>query len=129
MLGLDTHADISCAGKDEYVTAKLDSPTCAVHPFNDTYEAMTSIEIVNVLLKYQNKDGEKYILELNECLDFTDTMNHSILCTNQARHVGVIINDVPKILDSTSTQDLRANNNEDIIHLEMNGPIPYIPVS
>ena len=129
MLGLDTHADISCAGKDAYVTAKLDGRTCSVHPFNDTYEAMTGIEVVNVLLKYQNKDGEEYILELNQCLNFTDTMNHSILCTNQVRHAGVIINDVPKVLDGTSTQDMRLNNNEDIIHLEMNGPIPYIPVS
>ena len=55
MLGLDTHADISCAGRDAVITAKIDGRTCAVHPFNDTYKAMTGIEIVNVLLKYMER--------------------------------------------------------------------------
>ena len=129
MLGLDTHADISCAGRDAVITAKLEGRTCAVHPFNDTYKAMTGIEIVNVLLKYMDKDGEEYILEINQCLNFTDTMKHSILCTNQARHGGLIINDVPRILDRSSPQDIRIKDGETIINLEMNGPIPYVPVS
>ena len=107
ILGLDTHADISCAGRDAVITAKLDGRTCAVHPFNDTYEAMTGIEIVNVLLKYMDIDGEEFILEINQCLNFTETMKHSILCTNQARHGGTIINDIPKVIDSSSPQDMR----------------------
>ena len=90
---------------------------------------MTGIEKVNVLLKYMDQDGIEYILEINQYLNFTDTMKHSILCTNQARHGGVIINDTPRILDSSSTQDMRINNGENILHLEMNGPIPYLPVS
>lgn len=71
---------------------------------------------MNVLLKYIDRDGVEYILEINQCLNFTDTMKHSILFTNQARHGGVIINDTPRILDSSSPQDMRIDNGETILH-------------
>ena len=99
MLGLDTHADISCAGKDAHILSRIEGKTCSVHPFNDSYEPMSGVDIVNVLFKYENCEGDQYVLEVNQCLDFTTTMNHSILCTNQARHNGVIINDVPRRCD------------------------------
>ena len=41
----------------------------------------------------------------------------------------MIINDVPKLLDINSSQDIRLNGRDTVIDLEMNGPIPYIPVS
>ena len=129
MLGLDTHADISCAGKDAHVVSKIEGRTCAVHPFNDSYKAMTGVELVNVLFKYESRDGDQYILEVNQCLNFTSTMNHSILCTNQARHAGLIISDVPKALDTSSTQDIRFKDSDIKLDIEMNGPIPYIPIS
>ena len=56
MLGLDTHADISCAGCDAHIISKIDDRTCKVHPFNDSYKAMTGVEIVNVLFKYENTE-------------------------------------------------------------------------
>ena len=128
MLGLDTHADISCAGADAHIVSKVEGRTCAVHPFNESYKAMTGIEVVNVLFKYEDTDGEQYILEVNQCLNFTETMKHSILCTNQARHAELQINDIPRVLDSLSSQDIRINGSDTIIQIEMNGPIPFIPV-
>ena len=129
MLGLDSHADISCAGRDAYILAQNEGRTCTVHPFNESYDPMTGINIVNALYKYETTDGDEYVLEVNQCLDFTKTMTHSILCTNQARHMGIIINDVPRVCDSLSTQDMRTKDGKYIMPLEMNGPIPYLPVS
>ena len=40
MLGLDTHADISCAGRDAWILAQVEGRTCSVHPFNDSYKAI-----------------------------------------------------------------------------------------
>ena len=129
MLGLDTHADISCAGRDAWVLAQVEGRTCSVHPFNDSYKAMTGVNIVNVAYKYENDEGEQFILEVNQCLNFIDSMTHSILCTNQARHSGVTINDVPVICDPNSSQDIISKDNNTTLPLEMNGPIPYIPIS
>ena len=129
MLGLDTHADISCAGRDAHILAQIEGKTCSVHPFNDSYEPMKGVNMVNVLYKYENCDGEQYVLEVNQCLDFSKSMTHSILCTNQVRHNGVIVNDTPKICDRNSTQDIKIPKDDISLPLEMNGPIPYLPIS
>ena len=129
MLGLDSHADISCAGRDGHILAQIEGRTCSVHPFNDSYKAMTGIDMVNVAYKYENCEGDQYILEVNQCLNFTDTMTHSILCTNQVRHSGIVVNDVPKVCDPRSSQNIIINKDNVTMPIEMNGPIPYIPVS
>ena len=132
MLGLDSHADISCAGRDAHILAQIEGRTCSVHPFNESYNAMTDINVVNVAYKYENCEGDQYILEVNQCLNFIDTMMHSILCTNQVRHAGIMVNDVPKVCDPNSSQDMIINThniNNLTMPIEMNGPIPYIPVS
>ena len=82
MLGLDTHADISCARRDAWVLAHIEGRMCAVHPFNDSYQAMTGVNIINVVYKYENDEEEQFILEVNQCLNFIDTMTQSTLCTN-----------------------------------------------
>ena len=105
MLGLNTHADISCAGIDAWILAQVEGRTCSVHPFNESYKAMTGVNIVYIAYKYENDEGEQFILEVNQCLNFIDPMTYSILCTNQARHSRVIINDVPVICDPNSSQD------------------------
>ena len=129
MLGMDLHADISCAGRHAHILTQGEGKSCTVRPFNDSYDPMTGINIVDALFKYESTDGDQFVLEINQCLNFTDTMVHSILCTNQARHIGIIINDVPKACDITSTQDLRSKDGKYILPLEMNGPIPFLPIS
>ena len=129
MLGLGTHADISCAGQDAHILAQMEGKICSVHPFNDSHKPMSGINIVNVLYKYENCDEDQYILEVNQYLDFSETMTHSILCTNQVRHSGIMVNDVPKICDRNSSQDIIIPNDDISIPLERNGPIPYIPIS
>ena len=73
ILGLDTHADISCVGRDAHILAQIERKTCSVHPFNDSYKPMSGLNIVDVSYKYENCDGKQYILEVNQCLDFSET--------------------------------------------------------
>ena len=129
MLGLDSHADISCAGRDAHILAQREGKACTVRPFNDNYDPMMNIDIVDVAYKYESIEGDEYILEVHQCLNFINSMKHSILCTNQARHFGITVNDIPKICDQSSTQDMRTNDGKHIMPLEMNGPIPFLPIS
>ena len=105
-LGTDSHADISCVGRHAKILSYHEGKSCTVHPFNDSYSPMKDVRTVNVAFAYDTDHGDTHILLLNQALDFTDTMNHSILCTNQARMNGVKVNDIPKLCDNTSTQSI-----------------------
>ena len=75
------------------------------------------------------KNGKGYILELNNFLDFTKSMTHSLLCPMQSQSNGVIINDVPKALCQYPYKDNKKIPNEEIeIPIDFHGPIPFIPV-
>ena len=102
MLGINSHADVSCAGRDAYVESIIMGRKCEVKGFHDSYEPLNDVSYVNVLYKYQEKMGQEYLLQVNQSLDFTKSMTNSILCTNQARHNGVIINDIPKAINQNS---------------------------
>ena len=129
-LGLDSHADVSCVGKHARIIETFAGRTCNVQPFNDTYESMKNIKTVNAAFAYDNDEGQTYILEINQALDFSKSMEHSLLCPNQARVHGTIISDVPKFLDSTntSTHSVTPASTNVEIPLSMYGPISYIPV-
>ena len=103
MLGLDTHADISCAGRDAWILAQVEGRTYSVYPFDESYKAMTGINIVNVTYKYENDEGGQFMLEVNQCLNFIDSMTHSILCTNKVRHSGVIVNDQRELFSNINS--------------------------
>ena len=81
-LGLDSHADVHCLGRHARIVEILEGHTCSVQPFNDSYTPMTGINIVNECVAYDTIDGETYIFDINQALDFTETMENSLLCTN-----------------------------------------------
>ena len=128
VIGMDSHADVSCAGKDAYIVEKLAGRVCEVKGFHDSYNSLSNIEYVNVLYKYLDKSGSEYLLEVNQALNFTNSMTNSILCTNQARHNGVIINDIPKVIDKESPQCISFPSEEIDLPLMMKGPVPVLPV-
>ena len=107
-LGLDSHADMSCAGRHARILEHVHGSLCHVQPFHDSYSSMKDVETVNVAFAHDTKDGRSFILNLNQCLNFTDGMEHSLLCPNQARDNGVIVDDVPQFLDhhGTSTHSI-----------------------
>ena len=108
----------------------IEGETCTVQPFNDSMKAMKNIQTVNVAYAYDTEEGEVYILRVNHTLDFTSTMENSILCTNQARSNGIIIDDVPKLFDmkGDSTQAATFPENNTSIPIEFHGPVPFLPI-
>ena len=129
-LGLDSHADVSCVGKHARILETFPNRSCNVQPFNDSYESMKNVKTVNAAFAHDTEDGATYILEVNQALDFSTSMEHSLLCPNQARMHGTIIHDTPKFLDPTgqSNHSVKPPNTETDIPLLMHGPVSYIPV-
>ena len=104
--------------------------TCVVHPFNDSYEPMENVRVCSAAFAYDKSDGETIILRINQCLDFSESMNHSLLCTNQVRSNGIIVDDTPQMIDvlNKSQQAIIIPNHDLSIPIKMKGPVPYIPV-
>lgn len=46
-LGLDNHAGTTCAGKHVRVIEYVDGKLCDVYPFNDSYDPMSDIGVIN----------------------------------------------------------------------------------
>ena len=129
-LGLDSHADMSCAGRHARILEHVHGSLCHVQPFHDSYSSMKDVETVNVAFAHDTKDGRSFILNLNQCLNFTDGMEHSLLCPNQARDNGVIVDDVPQFLDhhGTSTHSIEFPEEGVVLPLDMKGPISFLQV-
>ena len=104
VLGMDSHGDVSCAGKDVYIESKIEGRKCEVKGFHDSYRFINNLSYLDVLYKYQDGSGQEYLLEVNQALDFTESMTHSILCPNQDQYNGVLIHDVPMLIDQNSDQ-------------------------
>ena len=129
-LGIDSHADVSCVGKHAKILEVFSGRTCNVQPFNDSYTPMRDIYTVNAAFAYDTDNGRTYILNVNQALDFTQSMEHSLLCPNQARVNGVVVSDVPKFLDATgtSTHSIKLPSGNIEMPLHTYGPISYLPV-
>ena len=129
-LGLDSHADVHCIGRHARIVDIFEGRVCNVQPFNDSYEPMKGIKTTNAAFAYDTEQGETYILEVNQALDFSDSMEHSLLCPNQSRYHGVVIDDIPPFLDfhQRSTHSVYFPTEDIRLPLALNGPISYLPV-
>ena len=73
----------------------VEGAKCTIKPFNDFYLPLNNIQIVHAAIAAETNEGETCILKLNNALDFQDSVDNSLLCTNQARHNSVIVDNVP----------------------------------
>jgi len=83
-----------------------------------------------VATAYDNKNtGMTYILVLGQALLFGDKVESSLLCPNQIRSNGVIVDDIPVHLshDYSSTYSITFPDDNITIPLKMNGCFSYIP--
>ena len=130
-LGLDTHADVSCVGRHSRVLEVLEGQSCTVFPFNDSYAPMKEVQVVNAAFAVDATDGNSYVVKINQCLDFRSTMEHSLLCTNQSRANGLIINDIPPEYNVHHADDdfsIYCPVSEVNLELANKGPIPHLNV-
>jgi hypothetical protein len=72
---------------------------------------------------------KSYILVLGQALYFGDEVEASLLCPNQMRANGVIVDDIPIHLlhNNASTHSLIFPEDEVTIPLKLNGCFSYIP--
>ena len=61
---------------------------------------MKGVPIVKVGTAYDSPNGRTYILVLNQALFMGDNLDNALLCPNQIRSHGIIVDDVPKHLSS-----------------------------
>ena len=129
-LGSDFHADISCAGKQAHILEYIQGLKCTVHPFHESYTPKKDVKLCNVAFAHDLPNGKTILIRMNQCLDFTSIMEHSLFCTNQVRANGIIVDDVPKCIDvaQKSEEAIIFPDQGYMIPFSFKGPVPYIPV-
>ena len=129
-LGTDSHAEVTCYGRHARITNIHEGMVSNVLPFHDSYTPMKNVRFANACYAYDAEDGRTYILHHHYGLDFTDTMEDSILCTNQSRAHGVIVDDVPKQFDQTgkSSHAIIFSKDDAVLPLSLHNSISFLQV-
>ena len=122
---LDSHADTSCAGSNTEVL-ELTGEKVNVYPFSDDLPAVEEVPIATVLTAWECPEtGDVWMLVIHEALYFGDRLTESLLCPNQLRAAGNIVNDVPKQFDARSSHSIVIPNKL-TIPLDMHGVISHL---
>jgi hypothetical protein len=122
---LDSHADTSCAGSSMAVL-ELTGEMVTVYPFSENLPAVQEVPIATVLTMWESPmTGEPWMLVIHEALYFGDRLKESLLCPNQVRAAGNVVQDTPIQFDRSSTHSITVPNRLEL-PLEMNGVISFI---
>jgi hypothetical protein len=122
---LDSHADTVVAGSSCKVL-EFTEKCCDVYPYSDQYDPVQNVPIAKVATAYDHPvTGETFILVFGQALYMGDSMEHTLICPNQARFNGVVIDDVPRHLspNKSSTHSIFFPNENVQIPLCLNGVI------
>ena len=93
---LDSHADTSVAGCN---FALISEPTrrVAVHGYSKELPALADKPVASAATVYMDTNsGKKFLLVLHECLFMGERMDISLLCPNQLRMHGIVVEDTPR---------------------------------
>jgi hypothetical protein len=97
-----------------------------VHSFSDERKPFSDVPIGTVATAWVDPEtSEVIVIVMNEALFFGDRLDHTLICPNQLRSFGIIVNDTPKQFDSTSTHSIEVPSDNMTIPLEMNGVVSY----
>lgn len=120
---LDSHAD-TIVGGNNCVVLDTTGRTVSVSPFSDEYKSLTDIPIATLATVYENPtSGDIHILILHEALYFGDRLSHTLICPNQLRNHGIIVDDIPRQFDEESTHSIYVPDHDLRIQLELEGII------
>ena len=127
-LELIPHADSSCAGRHVRILEYINGKKYSVNPSYSSYEHKSNIGMINGIVAIDKDNRDEYILELNNFLDFTSTMEGSILVPKQARQNEVVVDDVPKSMFhyGVSSQNIFIPGNNFRVPIEFHGSIPFV---
>lgn len=125
---LDSHADTCVAGANCIVMEET-SQTVNVSAFTESHGVMENVPIVTAATAIDDpKTGVTYILVLGQCIYMGDHMPNTLLCPNQLRANGIIVDDCPRHLaplDRPSTHSIQAPDSDLNIPLSLRGVTSY----
>ena len=104
--------------------------TCTVSGFSSEFPVLQDIPIITGAVAYDHPSGEVLIIVLNEFLHIGGKMEHTLVCPNQVRANGVIVDDIPIHLaadKSTATHSIYFKKEDTRLQLELRGCISYLP--
>eukprot|EP00536_Pseudo-nitzschia_multiseries_P014435 jgi/Psemu1/38635/gm1.38635_g len=118
---LDSHADTAAAGSNMVLLDPLDSITAFadVAPFSDAYSPMKDTDLTEAVT---------YIFVFGQALYFGNSLQHSLICSNQIRDCSLnVVEDTPKHYNSSSRHSLIfwSNTFELMVPLQADGVISY----
>jgi hypothetical protein len=122
---LDSHIDTCVAGSNTVPIWYTDHKV-SVSPFIGEYVPLDDIPVASVATAWDDPlDGSTVILIINEALYFGDRMSYSLLCPNQLRFNGIIVNDTPTIFDPKSSHSIIIPGELEL-PLKMRGVLSYL---
>ena len=128
-LGFDSYADTCCAGKHAWVESFVEGRTVSASGFSNTMEVLENLPLANVLYAYDTQEGETFILRVNNAIYLGGNMTDSLLCPNQCRENGIMIDTRPKIYcNEPSAETMECVESGITIPIRHHGPLPFIPV-
>lgn len=124
---LDSHADTCVAGPN-CRTLEDTGFTVSVTGFSDKlHGTVTNVPIVKAATAYDDPlTGTTYILVLGQAIYMGDSVEATLLCPNQLRYQGIVVDDCPKHLappGNPSTHSLFIPENQLRICFKMKGPV------
>ena len=128
-LGCDSHADTCCVNSHAYVESVVEGVTVDAIPFDESLGKVSNLPIVHAILAIDNMlDGQTHLIRICNAI-YVPSMQHCLLCPNQAREYGTIIDDVPPSLDHTGTSTFSMHIGDGtILPFSRHGPTAYLHV-
>ena len=125
-MGMDSHADTTCVNKHAYIESVVEGMTVDAIPFDASMGKMSDLPIVNAIYAYDDKDSmQTTLLRFNHSI-YIMNMSNALLCPNQARQNGIVVNDVPPHLDHTNQSTFSIIAGDDEMQLEQFGPTAFV---
>jgi len=126
---LDSHADTCVVGTNTaLIIADYERPV-RVRGYSPKVGEATECKTVSVVLQYTHDNGAKYMLIINQAIYVPD-MEVNLICPMQLRDNDIVVNDLPKFMQSKPTTNDHAIIADGLtITLSIKGIISYFLVT
>jgi hypothetical protein len=107
---LDSHADTCVLGKN-FKIIEYSGEHCTVTAYDDALKPRERVPVGKGGTAYDHEDGKMYILIVNQGLCMPE-QEPSLLCTNLLRQHGIVVDDVPRHLSTSSSHSIISSDPE-----------------
>ena len=91
-------------------------------PFDDSIGKMSNLPIVHAIYAYEDPESLRtFLLRFNNAI-YIKNMKNALLCPNQAREHGTIVDNIPPNLDHTGQSTFSVSTSEHAFHLQQHVP-------